>query len=111
MRDSVLERETQAANGTLAGSTDGHGNIPPRSPAVAADLFSQLAEADCGLIEMRTLLEKWIVLRSLEKHHFNQCHAAKELGIHRNSLCRRLREWGWQLEVEHRRLAWLYGTL
>jgi transcriptional regulator with PAS, ATPase and Fis domain len=53
-----------------------------------------------GLAYSVTEFKKWLVWWTLERNDFNQSRAAKELGIHRNSLVRSIREWEWQ-ELVH----------
>jgi two-component system response regulator AtoC len=46
------------------------------------------------LREAREQFERQVVLRVLERVHWNQTHAARLLGLHRNSLKARLAAWG-----------------
>jgi DNA-binding NtrC family response regulator len=62
-------------------------------------LLSAVEKFMTAMVESRMTLDeiersvRWCVIRrTLELHQFNQCYAAKALGIHRNTLGRHLRE-------------------
>ena len=62
------------------------------------DKFDGLVEhlLDGGLFLQQAIeiLEKSMIQRALQTNHGNQCAAAKQLGIHRNTLQRKMVEFG-----------------
>ena len=44
----------------------------------------------CRLHEVMEIVEKSIILRTLQRCSYNQCQTATHLGIHRNTLSRKL---------------------
>ena len=57
-------------------------------------LVDQLLAADIFLEQAIEVLEKNMIQRALERHGGNQSAASKQLGIHRNTLQRKLVEYG-----------------
>jgi DNA-binding NtrC family response regulator len=57
-------------------------------------LIERLLEANVFLPEAIELLERSMIHRALNTHAGNQCAAAKQLGIHRNTLQRKMTEFG-----------------
>jgi DNA-binding NtrC family response regulator len=57
-------------------------------------LVSRLLEANIFLQEAVEILEKSMIQLALEKSGGNQCSASKALGIHRNTLQRKIVEYG-----------------
>ena len=74
------------------------GVIICRSPSITVqDLSLGLLPLDVGSVEKGTTLkelERRYILTALERHGGNQARAARELGIGRNTLWRRLKEYG-----------------
>ena len=74
------------------------GAIICRSPSITAqDLSLGLLPLDAASVEKGTTLkelERSYILTALERHGGNQAKAARELGIGRNTLWRRLKEYG-----------------
>ncbi|MBN1254155.1 MAG: sigma-54-dependent Fis family transcriptional regulator [Deltaproteobacteria bacterium] len=74
------------------------GAITCRSPSITAqDLSLGLFPLDAASVEKGTTLkelEQSCILTALERHGGNQAKAARELGIGRNTLWRRLKEYG-----------------
>ena len=62
------------------------------------DRFDELVERllDGGLFLQQAVevLEKSMIQGALERNHSNQCAASKQLGIHRNTLQRKMLEFG-----------------
>jgi DNA-binding NtrC family response regulator len=56
-------------------------------------LIERLLEANVFLQEAIEILERSMILRALEQHAGNQCAASKQLGIHRNTLQRKMRDY------------------
>jgi Fis family transcriptional regulator len=57
-------------------------------------LIERLLEANVFLPEAIEILERSMIHRVLGRNAGNQCAAAKELGIHRNTLQRKMAEFG-----------------
>ena len=57
-------------------------------------LVEHLLKGNIFLPEAIEILEKSMIQRSLEGNSGNQCAASKELGIHRNTLQRKMVEYG-----------------
>jgi len=57
-------------------------------------LIDQLLSASIFLPEAIELLERGMIGRALEQCGGNQCAASKQLGIHRNTLQRKMVEFG-----------------
>ena len=57
-------------------------------------LIERLLEANVCLPEAIELLERSMIHRVLDHNAGNQCAAAKQLGIHRNTLQRKMQEFG-----------------
>lgn len=57
-------------------------------------LIDQLVEAGFFLEEAVEILEKGMIERVLRRAQGNQSEAAKDLGIHRNTLLRKMVEYG-----------------
>jgi len=57
-------------------------------------LIERMLEANLLLPEAVELLERSMIYRVLERNAGNQCAAAKQLGIHRNTLQRKMAEFG-----------------
>ena len=56
-------------------------------------LVSQMVERGILFEEALGEFEKRFIKRALERAHGNQCRAAKMLGIHRNTLSRKIGEY------------------
>ncbi len=56
-------------------------------------LVSQMVERGILFDEALGEFEKRFIKRTLERAHGNQCRAAKMLGIHRNTLSRKIGEY------------------
>jgi len=56
-------------------------------------LIDHLLQGSIFLPQAIELLERSMIQRSLEQNGGNQCAAAKQLGIHRNTLQRKVREY------------------
>jgi DNA-binding NtrC family response regulator len=57
-------------------------------------LIERLLEANVFLPEAIEILERSMIHRALDTNAGNQCAAAKQLGIHRNTLQRKMQEYG-----------------
>jgi DNA-binding NtrC family response regulator len=57
-------------------------------------LIERLLEANTFLPEAIELLERSMIDRALDRNAGNRCAAAKQLGIHRNTLQRKMAEYG-----------------
>ena len=57
-------------------------------------LIERLFEANVFLPEAIEILERSMIQRALDGNAGNQCAAAKQLGIHRNTLQRKMTEFG-----------------
>ena len=57
-------------------------------------LIERLLEANVFLPEAIEILERSMIHRALDRNAGNQCAAAKQLGIHRNTLQRKMTEFG-----------------
>ena len=57
-------------------------------------LVEQLLEGNIFLQEAIEILEKGMIAGALERNGGNQSHAAKHLGIHRNTLQRKIADYG-----------------
>jgi Fis family transcriptional regulator, factor for inversion stimulation protein len=57
-------------------------------------LIERLLEANVFLPEAIEILERSMIHRALDHNAGNQCAAAKQLGIHRNTLQRKMQEFG-----------------
>jgi len=57
-------------------------------------LIEQLLGANVFLPEAIEILERSMIQRALDQQAGNQCAAAKQLGIHRNTLQRKMLEFG-----------------
>ena len=57
-------------------------------------LIERLLEANVFLPEAIEILERSMIHRALDANAGNQCAAAKQLGIHRNTLQRKMAEFG-----------------
>ena len=57
-------------------------------------LIERLLEANVLLPDAIEILERSMIHRALDRHSGNQCAAAKQLGIHRNTLQRKMAEYG-----------------
>jgi DNA-binding NtrC family response regulator len=57
-------------------------------------LIERLLEANVFLPEAIELLERSMIHRALDQQAGNQCAAAKQLGIHRNTLQRKMQDFG-----------------
>ena len=64
-------------------------------------LVSQMVERGILFEEAIGEFEKRFIKRTLERAQGNQCRAAKMLGIHRNTLSRKLGEY----KLDHQKLA------
>ena len=98
MRRPILDKKTAVQTGSVARAGVG-GSQAIAPPSSAAALFQELVERGCSLAELTDSLEKWYVLRKMEICEYNQSKAAKALGIHRNTLIRRLNEWGYNRKL------------
>ena len=66
-------------------------------------LVSQMVERGILFDEALGEFEKRFIKRTLERAHGNQCRAAKMLGIHRNTLSRKICEYKLEHRAPHRR--------
>lgn len=66
-------------------------------------LVSQMVERGILFEEALGEFEKRFIKRTLERAHGNQCLAAKMLGIHRNTLSRKIGEYKLDHRNGHRR--------
>src|SRR3982750_2919786 len=57
-------------------------------------LIEQMLEGNIFLPEAIEILERSMIHRALEQSAGNQCAASKQLGIHRNTLQRKMRDFG-----------------
>ena len=57
-------------------------------------LIEHLLAGNVFLPEAIEILERSMISRALEAHGGNQCAASKQLGIHRNTLQRKIAEYG-----------------
>jgi DNA-binding NtrC family response regulator len=57
------------------------------------DLATQLLEGGFFMEEAVELLEKWMITGALQRAEGNQSEASKTLGIHRNTLQRKMTEY------------------
>jgi DNA-binding NtrC family response regulator len=57
-------------------------------------LIEHLLSGNVALDEAIEILERSMIQRALEKSGGNQCAASKTLGIHRNTLQRKMQEYG-----------------
>ena len=57
-------------------------------------LIDQMLEGNIFLPEAIEILERSMINRALEQSAGNQCAASKQLGIHRNTLQRKMHEFG-----------------
>lgn len=57
-------------------------------------LIERLLDANVFLPEAIEILERSMIHRALDHNAGNQCAAAKQLGIHRNTLQRKMQEFG-----------------
>jgi DNA-binding NtrC family response regulator len=57
-------------------------------------LIEQLLRGNVFLQEAIEILERSMIQRALEDTAGNQCAASKQLGIHRNTLQRKMQEYG-----------------
>jgi len=57
-------------------------------------LIEQMLERNIFLPEAIEILERSMINRALEKSAGNRCAASKQLGIHRNTLQRKMLEFG-----------------
>jgi len=57
-------------------------------------LIERLLEANVFLPEAIEILERSMIHQALDRNTGNQCAAAKQLGIHRNTLQRKMTEFG-----------------
>jgi DNA-binding NtrC family response regulator len=57
-------------------------------------LIDHLLRGNVFLQEAIEILERSMIQRSLEQTAGNQCAASKQLGIHRNTLQRKMQEYG-----------------
>jgi len=57
-------------------------------------LIEQMLEGNIFLPEAIEILERCMINRALELSAGNQCAASKQLGIHRNTLQRKMRDFG-----------------
>ena len=57
-------------------------------------LIEQMLEGNIFLPEAIEILERSMINRALEQSAGNQCAASKQLGIHRNTLQRKMHEFG-----------------
>ena len=57
-------------------------------------LIEQMLERNIFLPEAIEILERSMINRALELSAGNQCVASKQLGIHRNTLQRKMRDFG-----------------
>src|SRR3982750_4058549 len=57
-------------------------------------LIEQMLEGNIFLPEAIEILERGMINRALEQNAGNQCAASKQLGIHRNTLQRKMQEFG-----------------
>jgi Fis family transcriptional regulator len=57
-------------------------------------LIEQMLERNIFLPEAIEILERSMIFRALEISAGNQCAASKQLGIHRNTLQRKMQEFG-----------------
>lgn len=57
-------------------------------------LIERLLEANIFLPEAIEILERSMIQRAVDTNAGNQCAAAKQLGIHRNTLQRKMHEYG-----------------
>ena len=60
-------------------------------------LIDQLLQSNIFLPQAIELLERSMIQRALEQSGGNQCAASKQLGIHRNTLQRKMQEY--ELEI------------
>lgn len=57
-------------------------------------LIDQMLEGNIFLPEAIEILERSMINRALEQSAGNQCAASKQLGIHRNTLQRKMHQFG-----------------
>ena len=57
-------------------------------------LIERLLDANMFLPDAIEIMERSMIYRVLERNAGNQCAAAKQLGIHRNTLQRKMTEFG-----------------
>jgi len=57
-------------------------------------LIEQMLDGNIFLPEAIQILERSMIYRALEQSAGNQCAASKQLGIHRNTLQRKMQEFG-----------------
>ena len=56
-------------------------------------LIERMLDANVFLPEAIEILERGMIQRALDRNSGNQCAAAKQLGIHRNTLQRKMTEY------------------
>jgi Fis family transcriptional regulator, factor for inversion stimulation protein len=56
-------------------------------------LVNRLLGANVSLQEATEILERSMISEALTRHHGNQSAASKQLGVHRNTLQRKVREY------------------
>jgi len=66
-------------------------------------LVEQLFKAEILLADAVEILERGMIHHALEKHAGNQSAASKQLGIHRNTLQRKMQEYGMDGRTRPRR--------
>jgi len=99
MRTAFVAKKKNAATGNLGRSSVELGPRPAPAPLSAAALFSRLVECGATLPETLEAIEKWFVVRKLELCQYNLCKTANALGIHRNTLMRKLDAWVWNRKL------------
>ena len=67
--------------------------VPSSFESDRAELLSLLVEKGILFEEALEEFEKRFIKRTLDRAHGNQCRAAKMLGIHRNTLSRKIGEY------------------
>lgn len=70
--------------------------------AVLMYLVKVARSANVGISDITKALQRQYILTVLTECKFNQCHAAKAMGIHRNTLTRNMA----QLGIERRATTW-----
>jgi DNA-binding protein Fis len=66
-------------------------------------VINQMVENGISYVGALREFEKPFIKTILDRHQGNQSKAAKALGIHRNTLSRKIREFGLNAQPKHRR--------
>jgi len=87
--ENIIERATVLASGETIGLTD----LPPTLVGFKGGEEETLQKALKGDMTLKEM-EKAFILSKLKQHSWNQAKVARELGIGRNTLWRKLKEYG-----------------